>query len=187
MESNRPNIFLIGARATGKTTVGRALAQQLAMEFVDLDKRLVERDGRMIREIVAESGWQGFREQERQLLEELITTKGTVIATGGGAILHQEIWPRVMESALVVWLKADIATVSERLRTDKNTEDQRPSLTGSDPTAEAIETMRHRDPLYKKGSHLVVNAEQSIQDIVENINKQVERLWQEAHLAAFSE
>lgn len=159
------------------------LAQNLAMEFVDLDKFIIQHEGRTIRDMVADCGWDFFRKIEKELLLKISRQKKQVIATGGGAVLHQDIWPQIMTSGLVVWLKANIATVQDRLLKDQNSATQRPSLTGNDPITEAEETMRIREPLYQKSSHLMINTEQPIGKIIETTVKQVDLLWLEAHLA----
>lgn len=150
-------IILIGYRATGKTSVGRRLASHIGLRFIDMDHELEQRQGRSINEIVSDQGWPYFRRLERDLLEELIGLRDVVISTGGGAVLHQDLWPRVMTSGLVVWLTADRQTICQRLLGDDQTASQRPSLTGSDPLAEIAEVLAHREPLYRAGSHLTVD------------------------------
>lgn len=151
------NIIIIGYRATGKTTVGQQLAADLGLRFIDMDHEVEQRQGRSISEMVADQGWSYFRRLERNLLEELISRRGVVISTGGGAILHQDLWPRVKASGVVVWLTADRKTICQRLLGDDQTASQRPSLTGSDPFAEIVEVLAQREPLYRAGSHIEVD------------------------------
>jgi len=161
--------FLVGGRATGKTTVGKLLSQSLTTDFLDMDTVIVERDGRSIQQMVAEQGWPFFRNLEKTVLKELILRKNLVVATGGGAILHQNIWPRVMETALVIWLFADIETVAARLRNDPLSSGQRPSLTGADFISETEKIMAEREPLYRQGSHLHIESNQPVEMIVATI------------------
>lgn len=151
------NIILIGYRATGKTTVGLQLATQLGLRFIDMDHEVEQRHGRSISEMVADQGWSYFRRLERDLLEELIGSRDLVISSGGGAILHQDLWPRVKASGLVVWLTADRKTIFQRLLGDDQTASQRPSLTGHDPFAEIDQVLAQREPMYRAGSHFAVD------------------------------
>lgn len=152
-------IILTGYRATGKSAVGRLLADRLGLSFFDMDSCLEERAGRPIRQLVAEHGWEQFRELERNLLAELVDQTGMVISTGGGAILHQESWRRLSRTGLVVWLTADIDTICRRLTEDSNSVEQRPSLTGADICTEAAMVLAEREPLYAKGSHLSITTD----------------------------
>ncbi|HFQ81764.1 MAG TPA: shikimate kinase [Desulfobacterales bacterium] len=169
IESEWKNIILTGYRAVGKTSVGKVLARQLRMDFIDTDQEIVRREGREIKDIVAREGWGYFREREGELLVELAAGEGMVIATGGGAITHEN-WPRLMASGLVVWLTADEETICRRLTADTNTADQRPSLTNNTVFQEVSEVLAARRPLYQQGSHIRVDTAQSdIQSIVDEI------------------
>ncbi|MFA6498245.1 MAG: shikimate kinase [Desulfurivibrionaceae bacterium] len=150
-------IILTGYRATGKTLVGLMLAEHLHLDFIDMDELLVARAGQTIRQIVAQQGWGQFRLLERDLLAEMICRKDVVISTGGGAILHQDIWNLLRQTGLTVWLTADIDTICRRLSEDANSTDQRPTLTDSDLYVEVAQVLAEREPLYEKGSHLAVD------------------------------
>jgi len=165
-------IILTGYRATGKSTVGRLLASRLGLDFIDMDAAIAAQEGRSIRQIVAEQGWNHFRTLERDLLADLVNRDKVVIATGGGAILHQDTWSRLRETGLVVWLTADIDTICRRLLDDGNSDSQRPSLTDSDICAEVAFMLAEREPLYEKGSHFAVSTvEKSTEQIVDSIEK----------------
>ena len=157
MFTPRRKIILTGYRATGKTLVGLTLAQHLNLDFIDMDEMLVARAGQSIRQIVAQQGWGQFRLLERDLLAEMICRKDVVISTGGGAILHQDIWNLLRQTGLTVWLTADIDTICRRLSADANSTSQRPTLTDSDIYAEVAQVLAEREPLYEKGSHLTVD------------------------------
>jgi shikimate kinase len=87
----------------------------------------------------------------------MICRKDAVISTGGGAILHQDIWNLLRQTGLTVWLTADIDTICRRLAEDANSAEQRPTLTDSDLYVEVAQVLAERDPLYEKGSHLTVD------------------------------
>ena len=83
-------IYLVGARAAGKTTFGGALARQLGCNYVDTDIHLRETTGETVADIVAREGWDGFRKRESAVLRA-VTAPGTVIATGGGIVTRRDI------------------------------------------------------------------------------------------------
>ncbi|OGQ88773.1 MAG: hypothetical protein A2512_04005 [Deltaproteobacteria bacterium RIFOXYD12_FULL_56_24] len=153
----RRKIILTGYRATGKTLVGLLLAEHLNLDFIDMDEMLEARAGQTIRQLVAQQGWGQFRLLERDLLAEMICRKDVVISTGGGAILHQEIWNLLQQTGLTVWLTADIDTICRRLAEDAKSADKRPSLTEADIYLEVAKVLAEREPLYEKGSHLTVD------------------------------
>lgn len=125
--NNKPNIVLVGFMGTGKTAVGKMLANELAMTFVDMDEAIVKKNGKSIPEIFAQDGEERFRQLERQLCVELSVESGIVIATGGGIVLNPLNIRDFSESGLVICLKASPETILRRVETDTN----RPLLTGN--------------------------------------------------------
>jgi shikimate kinase len=152
-----PLLVLTGFRATGKTAVGRCLARLCGYDFADTDALLTERIGCSVAEAVARHGWPHFREQERLLLTELAERRNTVLATGGGAILHQQEWQLLRKQALVIWLRTDLAATLARLRQDERSADQRPKLLTDDLEAETAALLQEREPLYRAGSDVVID------------------------------
>ncbi|MFW6152202.1 MAG: shikimate kinase [Verrucomicrobiota bacterium] len=124
---NRPNIVLVGFMGTGKTAVGKMLATDLDMTFVDMDEAIVKKNGKSIPEIFAQDGEERFRQLERQLCVELSGESGMVIATGGGIVLNPLNIRDFSESGLVICLKASPETILKRVETDTN----RPLLAGN--------------------------------------------------------
>ena len=169
MTTSTKNILLIGYRATGKTSVGKLLAHKLDRPFVDSDHAVEAKSGQTISAMVEAKGWEFFRSQEKKMLLELAGKPGQIIACGGGAILHQDIWPQLKKEAFVVWLKADVTTICKRLAGDEATETQRPSLSDQGIYAEVDEILKERTPLYAAGSHLELDATGSLEDIVAQI------------------
>ncbi len=157
---SRPrNIFLIGYRATGKTTVGRILAGRLGYGFIDLDAFIQDRAGNTIAGMVKQDGWERFRSLEAKALKELShSCQDTVIACGGGAVLHQDLMASVKENALVIWLTARPQDIIERIRADEKSGEQRPALSSGRNLEEEIRTvLETRIPLYQRFSHFAVD------------------------------
>jgi shikimate kinase len=148
-------VFLIGYRGSGKTTVGRLLADRLGWDFVDADALLEQRRGKTIREIFAEDGEASFRETESAILAELCSRTNTVIATGGGMILRPENRELLREHGFVAWLNADAATLWARIQADTTTAARRPPLTVGG-LAEVEQLLAAREPLYRSCSDLEV-------------------------------
>jgi len=161
-------IILVGFRATGKSSVGRLLAAHLGVAFTDLDQILTERFG-PISEQVAAHGWELFRAREKELLAELIELKEGVIATGGGAVLHRELWPAMRESGLVVWLTSTPELICQRLSSDPASGSQRPSLTGRDIREETAAVLAEREPLYRAAAHLEVDSNRPVPEVAAEI------------------
>ncbi len=157
MPSRPRKIILTGFRATGKTTVGKLLATELGLAFIDMDQELVHRHG-PIDALVADKGWPFFRQKEKELLAELVERTGIVIATGGGAIMHGELWARLKETGLVVWLAAPETEIRKRMQNDDATSTQRPALTAQDALQEVALLLKEREPLYRAGSHLQLDS-----------------------------
>lgn len=171
MKQKKKKIILTGYRATGKTTVGKLLAEKLGFSFLDTDKEIEARYGAPISQIVASHGWDYFRKLEKELLETLIESENQVIATGGGCIMHQDIWQRLRESSFVIWLTADIETICRRLASHSATSTQRPSLTGMDILKEVETVLLERQPYYESGSDRKIESEKPYNNVVEEIEE----------------
>jgi shikimate kinase len=101
------NIILIGFRGTGKTTIGKILAQRLGKEFIDADEYLEQKQGKTIKDIFSEGGETLFREIEVQMIAELCRLDDRIIASGGGVILREENVRRLRENGIIILLDAD--------------------------------------------------------------------------------
>ena len=160
-------IFLVGARAAGKTTMGKMLANKLSFSFIDTDCYLLETTKKTVAEIVEKEGWEGFRARESQILID--TTKpNRVIATGGGMVLADHNRHFMKQNGTVIFLSATAETLAARLMKDPNIA-QRPSLTGLSIVDEMEKVLAERLPLYHDAAHHVVNVEQDKALILTNI------------------
>jgi shikimate kinase len=147
------NLFLVGMMGSGKTTLGRALAQRLRLPFVDTDKVLVERTGVPVATIFEIEGEAGFRRRESAILAELAEGGDQVVATGGGAVLSADNRAVMRSAGTVIYLRARIEHLWERTRHDSS----RPLLATADPRGTLETLLQARDPLYREAAHLVVD------------------------------
>ena len=149
-------IALVGLRATGKTTLGRDLAQRLGWTFVDADDLLAAHVGCPAGEFLQRAGEPAFRAAERTVLLPCIAeARDTVLATGGGAVLDADVRRGLAApQVLTVWLRAELSVLSGRLRAGGPL---RPPLTGSSPDRELQQLDERRRPLYREVANAVLD------------------------------
>jgi len=165
----RPDIiFLVGARAAGKTSVGQTLAEALAYDFVDTDAWLKEKSGLTVAEIVTRRGWAGFREMESGILREAGRGSRRVVATGGGAVLSEANRAFMRAVGRVFYLAAPAEVLAARLAAAPESE-WRPSLTGRLAWEEAALVLAEREALYRKAAHQVIDAEAPLERVAADI------------------
>jgi shikimate kinase len=161
------NIVLIGYRGTGKSTVGRLLAARLGRELVSTDAEIVKRAKRTVPEIVAQEGWEYFRNLESDICRELASRDRLVIDTGGGSILRTQNVEALKKNGTVFWLTASVETIAKRIGGNN----QRPSLTGTKSFVDEIqEVLRERTPKYQAAAdHRIETDDRSINQLIETL------------------
>ena len=148
------NIVLIGYRGTGKSAVAEALGQQMGRPVVSTDAEIVRREKRSIPEIVAEHGWEHFREVEEAVVAEVAQSEDAIIDCGGGVVTRPANVTNLRAHGTVVWLSAPVPVIAARIASD----DQRPSLTGeADFVAEIAAVLEERAPLYRAAADIEVD------------------------------
>ena len=155
----RRGLALIGARGTGKSTVGRVVAARLGLPFADADVELEARAGRSIASIFAEAGEPAFRDWEERVLDELTSGPACVLATGGGVVLRESNRRRLRQFGRVVWLSADPAAIAVRLAADPRGLADRPALTAAGTLAEIAAIVAARASLYREAADEVIDTE----------------------------
>ena len=164
------NIFLIGFRCSGKTSVGRELALRTGKTFIDSDREFVENYGGSIAETVEDRGWQYFRRLETQIIKQICRGKNQIVATGGGVVLDTANIAAMKKSGTLVWLQAGAETIRERMAEDRNTKGQRPALTSKGILEEIVLTLGNRKQYYAGAADLSVNTDsRSINEICDII------------------
>ena len=137
-------IILIGPPGAGKTSVGKALAKKLALNFLDSDKVVEEKSGKSIPEIFITDGEPAFREMERAAVIDLIENQDGVIALGGGSVMDLEVSKRLLPMANVVFLDVSISNAAPRVGFNRD----RPLLLGN-PRQQWIALMEKRRSTYE--------------------------------------
>lgn len=139
-----PPIILIGPPGAGKTSVGKALAKKLSLNFLDSDKVVEEKSGKSIPEIFIIDGEPAFREMERAAVIDLIENQDGVIALGGGSVMDLEVSKRLLPMANVVFLDVSISNAAPRVGFNRD----RPLLLGN-PRQQWITLMEKRRSTYE--------------------------------------
>lgn len=160
-------LFLIGFMGSGKSTMGRALASQLDLTFIDLDSFLEEKYFKTIPQIFAEEGEEGFRRKERNVLEEVCLFDDVIVATGGGAPCFFDNMDLMNNSGYCIFLDVHISSLVNRLL---HARIERPLIKGKSP--EELEafigmTMEKRRPFYEKAKYILRGFEITTNQIVE--------------------
>lgn len=146
-------MVLVGLMGAGKSTVGKRLARDLSMDFVDSDNEIVDAAGCSISDIFEIHGETIFRDLEKRVILRLLDHEPCVIATGGGAFINPEIREELKERAISVWLRADLDVLLERVSRRSN----RPLLEQGDKREILERLMQERYPIYEQ-SDLIVDS-----------------------------
>ncbi len=163
-------ITLIGYRGTGKSSVAPRLAAALGWHWADSDIEIESYAGCSIRHIFQTRGEQAFRELERRAIADLLGESRLVLAAGGGAILDRTTRERMSAAGPVVWLRAEVQTIAQRLAADVATASARPALSGTSPIEEIETILNERTPLYQQVATFAVDTDQrTLESIVEEI------------------
>jgi len=159
------NIALIGFMGTGKTSVGRLVADQLRFEYLDTDDLIQTQTGRTITDIFAKDGEPAFRALEQKVVEELASRVKTVIATGGGLPVNPKNLASLKTHALVVSLWSSPGKIWERVRHQSH----RPLLHDENPEAKIRELLAAREPFYKQADVLLNTDLRSVREVAQQV------------------
>ena len=167
------NIFLVGPMGSGKSAVGRRLARELGLSFVDSDEEIERRTGVDIAYIFEKEGEAGFRQREAEIIGELTGRAGLVLATGGGAVLDAGSRVRLSGRGRVVYLRT---TVEQQLARTRHNED-RPLLNNADPRGTLQRLMGMRAPYYAEVAAITVDTDgRKVKAVVDQILRALEAL-----------
>jgi shikimate kinase len=153
----KTSIALVGFMGTGKTAVGKALAERLGKTFIELDPLIEQKAGKTIPEIFEEDGEIAFRELEIEVSKEAASRENVVIACGGGVVLNKINIDRMRKEAVIVYLTATSGAILERILND---DEERPLLTVADPARAVNELMEFRRPFYERAAEITIDTSQ---------------------------
>ena len=166
------HLWLIGMMGSGKSSVGQPLADRLGMSFVDTDARIEHEIGMTISEIFTEHGEPWFRTEEERVLAAIAAgDQAAVVATGGGVVLSDANRTAMLESGLVVWLYADLATLIGRV----GMAEDRPLIGRANPVASMDKLLTDRYDRYAGAANGRVS---TIDRVIGDVIDEVEALWQ---------
>lgn len=167
------NIILIGFMGAGKTTVGKLLAKERELAFVDTDERIEREQGRKIPDIFARDGEAYFRDLETELLQKMQEdTYGSVISVGGGMPVREQNRTLLRSLGCVIYLSAAKETILERVKRDGS----RPMLEGGSLEERVERLMRERESFYRQAAHIDVRTDgRSVRQVLQIIGQETRK------------
>lgn len=184
MHTCRDRVFLIGPMGSGKTTIGRQVAEHLQLKFIDCDNELEKRTGADINLIFDIEGETGFRVRENRLLDELTQQSGILLATGGGVVVLEENRKILGDRGFIVYLEASVDKQMKRLTRDK----KRPLLPGDDRRQGLEKLAKKRDPYYRELADLIVpSAHRSVRYMASRVSRAIIEFWQSSEAEGSNE
>ncbi|MFH1655386.1 MAG: shikimate kinase [Candidatus Omnitrophota bacterium] len=161
----KKNIALVGFMGAGKTVVGKELSKRLGMRFVDSDDIIVEREHQPITDIFAKSGEVYFRKIEKEVIKDLCSKDGLVIACGGGVVLDKENMSNLSKNGVIIYLHATPNVIFQRTKSYKH----RPLLNVKDPKKEIEKILESRMQFYNQADFTIDTSEMEVEDVVDNV------------------
>ena len=159
------HIVLIGLPGSGKTTIGRLVAERLGAGFVDSDMIVVRKMQMPIVRIFATQGEAEFREMEREIMDQALAGPPSVLAPGGGWAVQPGQLEAAKENGFLVYLKTMVTTASKRAASDNT----RPMLAGEDPLDQMRKLLKEREPFYNKADAEVKNDTKPAETVADEI------------------
>lgn len=173
------NIILIGFMGAGKTTVGKLLARESGMRFVDTDDRIVSEQGMNIPDIFSGHGESYFRDLETELLRRMqADTENSVVSVGGGMPVREVNRELLRSLGCVVYLSASKKTILGRVKSDGS----RPMLNGDDLETRVERLMKEREALYRQAAHLDIRTDgRSVYQVVQIVRQETRRFYKKKY------
>ena len=166
--NNKLNISLCGMMGSGKSAIGKILANKLDYNFIDVDKMIEIDAGKTIKKIFEEDGEEYFRDLEEKITINILELKETIVSLGGGSILNRKIRSSIKKNSYNIYLNVDVAILEKRLKNSKT----RPLIYKKNLKKELINLISIREKFYRKAD-LIVKNERNIIETTENIIKKI--------------
>jgi len=162
-----PNLYLAGFMGTGKSALGRKMAEARGMRFLDSDDVIARAVGKPIAQIFADNGEPEFRRLEREFVERGHPARGCVVALGGGLVAQPGVIELLREKGVLVCLCATVETILQRTRGNPS----RPLLNVPDPAARIRELMAEREPFYRRAGTCIMTDGRSMSDLLSHVER----------------
>lgn len=159
------NLYLVGFMGTGKTTVGRAVAQRLGFAVLDSDHEIERKRGKSIPEIFAQDGEAAFRVMEREFIEHGHGATRTLVACGGGLVVQPGMLELLKSKGVVICLHASLETILDRTGRNRN----RPLLAVDNPEERVRTLYASREPIYKRSGTVILTDSRPLNDIAAHV------------------
>ncbi len=163
--NKKPNLYLVGFMGTGKSTVGRQVAQRMGLQFVDSDHAIEAQQGKSIPEIFAAEGEAAFRGMEKVFVESGHSDEGDLVSCGGGLVVQPGMMDLLKSRGLVFSLIASAKGIYERTRHNTN----RPLLQVENPLAEIEKLLAVRDPIYQQAHCCILTEGRTVNEVVSHV------------------
>jgi len=161
----KKNLVLLGMMAVGKTTLGKIVALNKGLEFIDTDLNIEKNNLMAINEIFSKKGEKFFRNEERKEVLKSLEKNNSVIALGGGAFIDEEVRATILKDSLSIWLDVDVKTLNKRIIRNQ----KRPLLKKNNNEKKLIEIYQERKKIYELANHKIKCDNLSKDDIVKKI------------------
>ena len=166
--NNKLNISLCGMMGSGKSSIGKILANKLDYKFIDVDKKIEIDVGKTIKKIFEEDGEEYFRYLEEKITINILEHKEAIISLGGGAIINKKIRNSIKKNSYNIYLNVDVDILTKRLQNSKT----RPLIYKKNLKKKLINLINFREKFYQKAD-LVIKNEKNIIETTENIIKKI--------------
>ena len=166
--NNKLNITLCGMMGSGKTAIGRILANKLDYNFIDVDKMIEIEAKKTIKKIFDEDGEEYFRDLEEKITINILKHKETIVSLGGGAIINNNIRNSIKKNSFNIYLKVNVGILTRRLRSSKT----RPLIYKKNIKKELINLVNNREKFYRKAD-IIINNEKNIIETTEKIIRKI--------------
>ncbi len=161
------NLYLVGFMGTGKTTVGRAVAQKIGFTLLDSDHEIERLQGKSIPDIFAQDGEAAFRAMERDFIERGHPAERTLIACGGGLVVQPDMLGALKSKGVVVCLHASLETILARTARHRT----RPLLAVENPEERIRVLYAAREPIYKMSGTVILTDSRPLHEIVTHVTR----------------
>ena len=164
------NVYLVGYRGSGKSSVGPLIAQRLGWEHLDTDRVIAELAKKSIAEIFADDGEETFREIESKVIAVAASDQHLVVSLGGGAVIEMDNRDALKSSGRAVWLRIKPETAWQRINDDTSSSVNRPALTDKDGLDEVKTLIAQRKPIYEECADFTIDVDElSLEDIADRV------------------